>query len=350
VQKSKVKQIISNLCSPLKEIDTVKAIFVYGSFVEKGFQKGHDIDLVVIFDDTSEKADIDYNKIKFHIELISKEAKRYGLILHFQPPKPLSLWWKLIRQAEPWVISALRRSIIIYDPTELIKIQKKLLEKGTIYSIDEKAEKLMTRAIENFIEVREKLTRAAWVLLKLMTTANQIILSHLGVFTTSANETKNMLIKYKKELGIKEIFIEWYDELIKINEKIAKGTMSEFKASEIDLWKKRLDIYIRESEDIIIYLDKKIMEEEIKESYNYLLKLLDKALSLKTKKVPKDEKEKIMLFKKYFVNTQEIDKAHYKTLQELYDFVKSKKPIKKVIDKTHIKTLEAAINELIIKK
>lgn len=341
-----LKNKIDNLITPFKKIESVKGIFIYGSSVKK-IQKGHDIDLLIIYDDSLKNIELD--KINFFIELITVKANKEDLILHFQPPKPISLWWKLIKEAEPWAISALKNSIILYDPTDFLKILKKLIKKGKLYSIDLKVEKLITRGIEKFISVRDILTRAAWLLLNTMTTASQIMLSFLSVYTVSANETRDMLIKYKKQLGIHDLLIEWYDELIKINEKIAKGTLSEFKGSEIDLWEKRVRYFVKESENIIIELEKKIIEKEIEENYNYIMKLCDSALALKIKEIPQDEKKKIDLFKKYFVDTKIIEKNHYKIMKKLYSFVKEKKELKQPIDKIYIKMLEAAINEILVK-
>lgn len=342
-----LKTKIDELISPLKKIDSIKGIFIYGSSVKKGIRFGHDIDLLIIYDDSLKNPELD--KINFIKDLITLKAKKENLILHFQPPKPISIWWKLIKEAEPWAISALRNSIILYDPTEFLKIMKKLIKKGKLYSIDLKIEKLITRAVERYISIRYNLNKAAWLLLNTMTTASQVMLSFLSIYTVSSNETRDMLIKYKKELGINDIFIEWYDELIKINEKIAKGTLSEFRASEIDLWKKRVLYYIKISEDIITKLDKKIREKEIEESYNYLIKLCESALASKIKEIPTNEKEKIELFKKYFVNTKMIEKSHYEIMKKLYKAVREKKKLKEPIDKVYIKVLEAAINEILVK-
>ncbi|MEM2707996.1 MAG: nucleotidyltransferase domain-containing protein, partial [Candidatus Pacearchaeota archaeon] len=136
-----LKQKIDNLVAPLKKINSVRSIFIYGSSVRKGIQKGHDIDILVIYDDSLENPELE--KINFFQELITTKAKKEELILHFQPPKPISLWWKLIKEGEPWAISALKDSIILYDNTEFIKTIKKLLRKSKLYSIDLKVEKLI---------------------------------------------------------------------------------------------------------------------------------------------------------------------------------------------------------------
>jgi len=345
--QNRLKERIADLCSPLTKIKSVKGILVYGSAVKKGIQKGHDIDLLVIFDDTCK--DDGMEKINFFINLITLKAKKQELILHFQPPKPLSLFWKLLHKAEPWLISALRNSIVLYDPTELLKVTKKLIASGKLYSIDEKAERLMARAIEEFIEVRKILMKAPWILLDTMTIAGQIMLSYLGIFTTSANETKKMLEKNKEKLGLSNAYIDFYDDLIKINEKIAKGTLSEFTAVEIDKYTFKVKAFIKESENILLNLEKETEKRSIKEAYDYAIKICERALT-RLGKVPKNDKEKIELFKKYFVDTKKVKAIHYKTLEELYNYVKGKgKKKPKYVDKVYLKTMEIAINKLLKK-
>lgn len=341
----RIKEVITELCLPLQKIPCVVGIFIYGSSIKK-LEKGHDIDILVLFNEEKAERD-DIQKLDLFIDLITEKAKKQDLILHFQPPKSLSLWWKLISKAEPWAISAIRKSIIIYDPVDYLKLIKDLVAKGELYSIDEKAERLMARAIERLFEVRERLLKAAYELLQAMTIASQIMLSYLNVYTTSATETKKALEKYKDKLGLKDKFIQDFDDLLKMNIKIYKGTLSEFGAAEIDAWRKRIHEYIKESENILLKLEEENRQKELKEAYEYLLALCTRALATKIKKLPTSDKEKIELFKKLFVDTKKIEPIHYETLKEVYMYIKEKKPVAKHVDKVYIKTLEASINELI---
>jgi len=341
-----LKKIIDDLSSPLKKVKGVVGIFIYGSSVIKGMIKGHDVDYLLIYDDLIEKPEID--KINFYLEFIKLKALRKEIILHVQPLKPLSLWWKLIKRAEPWAISALRRSIIIYDPNEFLALTKKLIEEGKLYSIDEKMERMMARAIESLIGIREKLLKAPYMLLQCLTIAGQMILSYLGIYTTSANETRNMLIKYKDKLKISDKFIDDYTELIRINEKIMKGTLSEFKPSEIDYWIEKIKKHIKESEEILIRCENELKIKEAEETYKEIMKFCGDILALKIKKVPKDDKEKIKLLKSLFVDTNLINKVYYDTLTELYKYVKEKKPY--AINRVYIKALRAALEEVIYKE
>ncbi|MEM2713755.1 MAG: nucleotidyltransferase domain-containing protein [Candidatus Pacearchaeota archaeon] len=343
-----LKKTLKELCEPITKIKGVIGILVYGSAVKKA-QKGHDIDILVIFND-AQFEEAERKKLELYIDFITTKAQQQELILHFQPPKPITLLWRLISKAEPWIISALRRSVIIYDSTDFLALIKKLLKEGKIYSVDEKVERMMARAIEKLIGVRETLLKSAYPLLECMTRAGQIMLSYLNIFPTSANQTRDMLTKYKEKLGLSEHFIEEYDELIKINEKIFAGTLSEFRASEIDAWKKKIKLFIAESEAILVKLEEEIAKKELREIYDAVMSLCTKALAFKTARVPQSDREKIELFRKFFIETRLLKPAYYETLKELYDYIKEKKKLTKPIDKIYLKTLETAINEVLVKK
>jgi uncharacterized protein (UPF0332 family) len=254
------------------------------------------------------------------------------------------LWWKLIARAEPWAISAIRRSIIIYDPNDFLTLTKRLIEEGKLYSIDEKMERMMARAIESLMGVREKLLKVPYMLLQCLTIAGQMMLSYLGIYTTSANETRNMLIKHKEKLKLSNSFIEDYTELIRINEKIMKGTLSEFRPSEIDTWIEKIRRHIKDTEEVLIRCENEMKVKETEEIYNEVMKLCEDMLMLKAKKIPPQDKAKIELFKLLFVETKLIDKSYYDALTELYSCVKQKKSV--VFDKVYLRAFRAALEEI----
>jgi predicted nucleotidyltransferase/uncharacterized protein YfkK (UPF0435 family) len=337
-----LKKIIQEISEPLTKLKGIVGIFIYGSAVTKGVIPGHDVDYLVIFDDLLEKPEIE--KINFYLEFIKLRASRKEILLHVQPLKPLSLWWKLIARAEPWAISAIRRSIIIYDPNDFLTLTKRLIEEGKLYSIDEKMERMMARAIESLMGVREKLLKVPYMLLQCLTIAGQMMLSYLGIYTTSANETRNMLIKHKEKLKLSNSFIEDYTELIRINEKIMKGTLSEFRPSEIDAWIEKIRKHIKDTEEVLIRCENEMKVKETEEIYNEVMKLCEDMLMLKAKKIPPQDKAKIELFKLLFVETKLIDKSYYDALTELYSCVKQKKSV--VFDKVYLRAFRAALEEI----
>jgi len=84
------------------------------------------------------------------------------------------------------------------------------------------------------------------------------------------------------------------------------------------------------------------------------MKICEEILKKKFKNIPKDDYKKIELFKKEFVDKGLIDKTHYYTLNELYEYKNRKKTKKKIEEKylkgTYLKTLELAIKDIMNKK
>ena len=343
-----IKKKIMEVCLPLTKISSVRGILLYGSTLEKGIRKDHDIDLLVIYDD-SKSSEQEFKKINLLMDLISARAKKKGLNLHFQPPKSLSLWWKLIIEAEPWLISAIRRSIILYDPFQIVSIVKKLVKEESFPSINEKIERLLSRSRDSLMYIREKLVNTAIILLDSMTKVSQLMLSYLNIYTTSPIETLNMLEKNKDKLGIKDSFIVMYSDLIRINEKIAKGTLGEFRCTEIDLWFERVTRYVKESEKILLRLENEEKEKQIKNSYKNMIILCEKILRRKVKRLPRDNKEKISLFKKYFIDTNLVSKEYYSILEELYNYIEKGKPLKrKNLDIVYINSFISELNNMLL--
>lgn len=334
---------LKSLCKFLVKFKSVKCIFLYGSSAKK-YIKGHDIDIFIVIDDTQEGYEDELPKLKFIIEMLEKQGEKYGLKLHFQPPKPLSLVWHLVRIAEPWTISAIRTSIVLYDPSDFIKIIKKLLKKGKIYAVEEKAERLFTRAVEGIASVREEILKLPIKLLNVVTIVSQMLLSYLDIYTTSSHETRDKIKEKAEELGISRDYIEFYDELIKINEKISRGTLSEFSGEELDIWEKRIKNIVEEAKFLLVKLQEEEEKKRIEDSYAYALNLCKKALSMEEGE--SDEKI-IESFKEKFIKTGKVPKEYYNTIKKLQSYLKTKKRKGglEFVDKLYFRGMEVIINE-----
>ena len=108
-------------------------------------------------------------------------------------------------------------------------------------------------------------------------------------------------------------------------------------------------------EDLMINFEKIQRKNLMYNTYDKTIKLCELILKKKRKKIPKKDLGKIKLFKKEFVDKGLIDKSHYITINELYAYRHGKKSRKKLekskyIDNTYLKTLELAIEELLLKK
>lgn len=338
---------LKKFCFILKGLEIVKGIYFYGSCVKKGYSFGSDIDIMIIVDDSIEDYEEKIKKLELFVKFIEEEAKEKKLDLHFQPPKSFSLFWHLVKIAEPWLISSIRTCIIIYDGSDFIKLIKKLISEGKIYGINEKSERLFSRAIENFFDIREKLLKVPIKFLNVITIVSQMILNYFDIITSSSNETYKNLKQKKDFIGISDSFLLNYEELIKINEKIYKGTLSEFSGDEIDLWTKKINSMVQESKKIIIKLKKEEDKKRLEETYSYVVDLCRNALD---KKIPdkKTSSSKILNeFIEKFSMTQKIPDSYKDALLNLDEYIKKRKFSKKIdyIDKNYFKGMELIIKD-----
>ncbi|MEM3405808.1 MAG: nucleotidyltransferase domain-containing protein [Candidatus Pacearchaeota archaeon] len=339
-----IKKILKQLCSPIFELNIVKSVFFYGSAVKKGLVKGHDIDIFIAIDETIPNFEEEEKKLDILLITIQEKAKKEGIEIHFQPPKTIGLIWHLIHIAEPWTISAIRTSIILYDKGDFIRLIKNLLAEGKIYSINEKSERLFYRAINYFLSAKKKLLEIPFALLNILTIISQIILSYLEIRTSSATDTLEKLRANKKEIGISNYFLETYNELIKINEKIYKGTFGEFSGEEIDLWMNKIKLILNEAKNIIKKLEEESKRKRLEEAYNYGISLCKKVV----KEKDKNDKKILYLFEKEFVKKNKIPESYYDILKNLYSYIHYKKTNKKLIniDKNYFKGMEILLNKL----
>lgn len=352
MQQKEIERI-KKFCMPLTTLPIVKAIWLYGSAVRTGFVKGHDIDVMIIVDDTKEAGKEEHDKLFLATKFIEEKSKAKGMMLHFQEPKPLTLWWDLIRKGEPWAITALRDIIIIHDPSQYLSLMHKLLKKGKLYSREERAEKLIERAREKLVSVKDiTLSKIPYELLYAATEAAQTALIFAGFFPPTPRDVLSKLKILEKEKILEQHYVGIYDELLLLIEKIERGTLGEFTGKEIESWLKKVRIFILKMEEILLNLEEKEREKNMLSAYKESMSLCEKALKSRFKTLPANDYQKIILFKKEFVDKGRIGKIHYATLSDLYAYLKNKKARKelekeKYLDKTYIKSLELAIEDIV---
>lgn len=350
------KQILTNLrslCRPLYNLKPfVKAVWVYGSVVKKKNVKTSDIDLLVLVDDTVENLDVD--KMVGVTKAIELTAEKKKIKIHFQPPKKLTLWWDLVRTGEPWTITSLRNSVIIYDPSGYATLLKKLLQKGEIYSTEQRAEKLIELAKSRINDIRQiALEKVPFEILMAMTESAQMALMYYKKFPPAprniACELRNAFVQ--KGL-LPNSIVESYEDMFDTVLKIQKGTLSEFNGKDIDKSLNRAKIFLTVIEKLLLSLEHKRREKGMEESYKTCMELCNKALKKKIKNLPKNDLDRIKLFRKKFVDTKLVGKSHYTTLADLYEYRTSKRRRKslekeKYLDGTYIRSLKIAMKDIL---
>lgn len=237
---------VKALCQPLLEHKPyTMIIYVFGSITRGDFRPRSDIDLIVVFDDTKPGSEAAAAKLEAEISGIQEKSNKAKLNLSFQKLMPLSTWWDLIRDGEPWLVSSLENPLILYDETGYVNLISRLVHKGHIYNRYEKAEKLIERTYSYEIKNREALLAAVTELFLAAVEAAEIYLLSRGKVIF---EPKKMVSELERE-GIKS---EGFHDIVDMMEKVNKGVLSEFSGENVDHYQEKIIGFVNEIEDKII--------------------------------------------------------------------------------------------------
>ena len=243
--EKKVLKEVKHLCSIFTKEHFkgfVKAIWVYGSVVKK--KSANDIDILLLIDDTME----DYQEKAIRLLNVANIiTKHTHLNLHFQKPVQLSLLWSLVIKGEPWIITAIKNSIAIYDPYNYVVLLKKLIRNKGDMSRDIKAERLVSRA-------EDSLTDNRGLMMGFIEELFFACLEAAQIYLLLKDKTIYKPRKTIKELKKMEIDTDDFFEILNLNEKANKGSLSEFSGED-------LDYYLKQTNRFILKLKKLSLEE-----------------------------------------------------------------------------------------
>ncbi|MCX8193989.1 MAG: hypothetical protein N3G19_01350 [Candidatus Pacearchaeota archaeon] len=244
------KRMLESYLKPLLKFKNfISAIYIYGSAVTK--QEANDIDTLIIINDSGvPPAPQIIDLIEKTCGTIEERGKKQGLTFHFQPLKPLSKWWYLVLDGEPWIVSSLKQPWIIYDKKGLVTEVSRLVNQELIYRKEEKAEKLMDRSDSYFLKNRRLLLDSLRILADAATEASQILL----LFDNKLILNKRRIIEELEKNYIKEIgdeIVGNYKEIIDLEEKMEKGALSEFTAENLDYYLDKTKRFIAKVEAML---------------------------------------------------------------------------------------------------
>ena len=243
--EKKVLREVKHLCSIFTKEHFkgfVKATWVYGSSTKK--KSANDIDILLLIDDTIESYQEKAARLLSVISIITKHSH---LNLHFQKPIPLSLLWTLVIKGEPWIITAIKNSIVIHDPYNYVVLLKKLIRNKGDMSRDIKAERLVSRA-------EDSLTDNRGLMMGFIEELFFACLEAAQIYLLLKDKTIYKPRKTIKELKKMEIDTDDFFEILNLNEKANKGSLSEFSGED-------LDYYLKQTNRFILKLKKLSLEE-----------------------------------------------------------------------------------------
>ncbi|MFH1376790.1 MAG: nucleotidyltransferase domain-containing protein [Candidatus Woesearchaeota archaeon] len=257
--KEKLKRLHNKIKKSFKPFlkfgSAIKLIYLYGS-VTKKYKPTSDIDILIVIDNTKQLKESKIKNIEKTAAKITKDFKKMGMDLHIQPLKPLSLWWKILIDGEPWMITSIKNSIVIQDKDNLMKEIKQFIKKKTVYSREERAEKLLERAEKFHSENRDLLLDTISLLSNAATESAQILL----LFDNKIIFNKEKILESLKKKYSKEINLGTYQEIIDLEKKARKGTLTEFSGKNLSYYTNKVQNFIEQIEILTL----KISEEYIK--------------------------------------------------------------------------------------
>lgn len=242
-------QILKKYLKPLlKHKKYIESVYVYGSAVTKS--QANDIDTMLIVNDSVKLSPFILDQIEMEAGSIEDEAKKSGLIFHFQPVKLLSKWWHLVLEGEPWIISSLKKIIVIYDKADVISEVSRLIRDEHMYKKDERAEKLIERSEVYSFKNRQLLLNSLHLLSDAGTEAAQILMLFDNKFLLNKKKIIEELERnYKKILG--DEIVGNYKEIVDLEEKVDKGSLSEFSAENLDYYLDKIQKFIAKVEAML---------------------------------------------------------------------------------------------------
>lgn len=233
----------------LKYKGWIEAIYVYGSAITK--KAANDIDVMMVLNDSGIPPGLKIIKaIEKVCDIIKEKGKKQGLNFHFQPLKLLSRWWGLLLDGEPWLVSSLKEVIVIYDKKDLISEASRLIKGEILYKKEERAEELIERSDSSTLKNRQLLLSSLTTLANIATEAAQILL----LFDNKLILNKKKIIeeleaRYTKEIG--EDTIGNYKEIVDLDEKMGKGSLSEFSAENLDYYLDKMKKFVDKVELVL---------------------------------------------------------------------------------------------------
>ncbi|MEA2004359.1 MAG: nucleotidyltransferase domain-containing protein [archaeon] len=320
VALDKIKGYMDPLCEKYRTV--IKSVYIAGSAVRKDFVKGSDIDVLVIIDDTRDKFNprvIDL--INMNLREISKMAmEKDKLDLHIQAPKPLSVFWDMVRSGQPWIITQMKDALILYDPSGYIGPIQSLLNQGKLSGTKERAQTLINDAPKKLAEARKIfLEDITSDLLSAMIESAQSVLMFAGVAPPAAkNIGKEISEMFVRTKIIPARIVQDYNNFYELTRKIDHGEITQISGKEIEKHLMTVAEFIESMDKLFNVLDFMKKKKMVNDAYDKSITVCSSALKRIGNKSPKSHSDIMKHFKVNFVDTGLVSKDHLETLMKMH--------------------------------
>ena len=224
---------MKNELSPLLRFDYIELVYVYGSFKSGDYK---DVDVLVVVEDGLKKEKL--LLVNAAIQKIKRDSK---IDFHFQGVKSLGAWWRAIIDGEPWILTSLKSSIVLFDKLSVMEHMKDLIEKEKTYNRENRIDALIESSNNYDVEIREILLKSISDLSSIATEVAQIYLLKRNIVAVN----KRKILKYLEK------FVDYYDvynDIIDLESKVNRGFLTEFTSENLEHYLEKIKLFVKKLE------------------------------------------------------------------------------------------------------
>jgi len=234
----------------------IKSIILFGSTAKGVAEEKSDIDIIIIIDDCT---------IQWDEELIAWYREELGNLIKENPYKKalhinsirLSTWWDEMLRGEPVAINVIRFGEALIDFGGFFNPLKVLLARGKIKSTPETIYIALGRAPSHMTRSKAAMLSALEGLYWAFVDAAHAALMAAKQVPPSPEHIADMLREqFVKKKMLNPKFVLWYNDIYTLMHKILRNEIIDIKGSELDEWRERADVFLRNMAKIIDQITK----------------------------------------------------------------------------------------------
>lgn len=313
----------------------IKSIIVWGSITRGDFTGKSDVDIYVIFDDTKMPLKkFEEIREKVYQDLIST-AKSIDPRLHPQPAIALTEFWDGIRFAHPLFYNIVREGYAIYDTGFFIPMRK-LLEWGKFPATKEAAQLRMEGVPKRISRVKSvKVYMVAEDLYFALMDAAQAVLMYYGVGPPAPKVAVSEMRKHLVSNGLLEDeYAKTMEDMLKFRKDVEHKEIKDLTGQQVDEWIERSEKFVDRMEKLLKDLEAMHKEDDIKRSYDVMIKASVAALKA-LNKLPEKPENLPKAFKEHLIDAGLVNPIYYEMLGKVIELRKmlDDKQLEKVTDR-----------------
>lgn len=224
----------------------VKSIILFGSAAKGTSSQKSDVDIVILIDDAT--IQWDQELIAWYREELGKivQANPYQKSIHINTVR-LSTWWNEMIRGEPLIINIIRWGDSLIDFGGFFNPLKVLLARGLIKGTPEAVFITLGRTPGHLLRSRSNMLGAVEGLYWAFVDASHAALMASKISPPSPEHIPELLkSEFVRKKMIQPHYVDWYVEIYTLMHKVLRSQTTDIKGTEVDKWRERADLFVRE--------------------------------------------------------------------------------------------------------